>query len=128
MTTRALADTSFFVADEQDRGRAGDHPNELAVSIITIAELRLGVLTARDDATRSQRLRTAMRVEQLAPLPVDSTVADAWAELLVALKRTGRRLPTNDSWIAATAIAHQLPVVTQDADYDGVPGLDVIRV
>jgi predicted nucleic acid-binding protein len=38
------------------------------------------------------------------------------------------RLPLNDSWIAATAIANHMPVVSQDGDYDGVPGLRVIRV
>jgi predicted nucleic acid-binding protein len=37
-------------------------------------------------------------------------------------------MPVNNSWIAATAMAHRLPVVTQDDDYDGVPGLDVIRI
>ena len=37
-------------------------------------------------------------------------------------------MPVNDSWIAATAIAHGLPVVTQDDDYADVPGLDVIRI
>jgi len=34
----------------------------------------------------------------------------------------------NDSWIAATAIAHRLPLVTQDRDYAGVPGLDVVTL
>jgi predicted nucleic acid-binding protein len=37
-------------------------------------------------------------------------------------------MPVNDSWIAATAMSLGVPVVTQDADYDGVPGLQVIRV
>jgi predicted nucleic acid-binding protein len=37
-------------------------------------------------------------------------------------------MPINDSWIAATAIAHRMPVVTQDGDYAGIPGLDVIRL
>lgn len=40
----------------------------------------------------------------------------------------GRLMPVNDSWIAATAIALGVPVVTQDDDYDGAPGLDVIKV
>jgi predicted nucleic acid-binding protein len=38
------------------------------------------------------------------------------------------RMPVNDSWIAAIAIANEMVVVTQDKDYDGVPGLDVVKV
>jgi predicted nucleic acid-binding protein len=38
------------------------------------------------------------------------------------------RPPINDCWIAATAIAHAVPVVTQDADYDPMPGLEVIKI
>jgi predicted nucleic acid-binding protein len=68
------------------------------------------------------------RAEALDPLPVDSRVAGAWAVLRLALREMGRRMPLKDSWIAATAIAHSMPVVSQDADYDGVLGLRVIRL
>src|SRR2546421_4137783 len=61
-------------------------------------------------------------------VPVDGRVAGAWAALRLALRDEGRRMPLNDSWIAATAIAHRIPVVSQDADYDRIPGLEVIRV
>jgi predicted nucleic acid-binding protein len=47
---------------------------------------------------------------------------------VAGLRAAGRRAPVNDSWIAATAIARGLPVATQDDDYDGMPGLDVIRL
>ena len=40
----------------------------------------------------------------------------------------GLRLGVNDSWIAATAIAHGLSIVTQDTDYHEIPGLEVIKV
>jgi len=90
--------------------------------------LRLGVLTAADGPARARRLETVSRAEALDPLPIDSGVAHAWATLRLALRDLGLRMPLNDSWIAATAIAHHLPVVSQDADYDGVPGLVVIRV
>lgn len=83
---------------------------------------------AGDDRSRALRLNTLLFAEQLSPLPIDRMVAEAWARLNQALRSVGRRLPVNDSWIAATAIAHGLTVVTQDADYDGVPGLHVIRV
>ncbi|HYU56611.1 MAG TPA: type II toxin-antitoxin system VapC family toxin [Actinomycetota bacterium] len=123
-----LADTSLFIAFEQKRHLAGSPPESIAISVITVGELRLGVLAADDGPTRARRLETLSRAEALEPLPVDALVAHAWATLRLALRDAGRRMPLNDSWIAATAIAHGIPVVSQDGDYDGVPGVEVIRV
>ncbi|MGI8535056.1 MAG: type II toxin-antitoxin system VapC family toxin [Mycobacteriales bacterium] len=124
----ALADTSLFIAVEQERPLAGTPPEQIAVSIVTIAELRLGVLAADDGPTRARRLESLTRADALEPLPVDRSVAAAWAALLIALRDAGKRMPLNDSWIAATALAKGIPVVSQDADYDEVPGLEVLRV
>src|ERR1700674_4101711 len=124
----AIADTSLFIALEQKRALAGSPPEQIAISVVSIGELRLGVLTATDGAARARRLETVSRAEALDPLPIDSRVAHAWATLRLALRDKGLRMPLNDSWIAATAIAHHLLLVAQDADYDGVPGLEVIRV
>jgi predicted nucleic acid-binding protein len=124
----AIADTSIFIATEQQRPLAGAPPQQIAVSVVTIGELRLGVLAAVDSPTRARRLETLSRAESLDPLPIDLQVAHTWAALLLALRDRGQRMPVNDSWIAATAIARHLPVVTQDSDYDAVPGLEVVRV
>lgn len=124
----ALADTSLFIALEQARPLLAVPPARVTVSVITVGELRLGVLATADGATRARRLLTLLRAEALEPLPVDAGVAHAWAALRVALRDSGRRMPLNDSWIAATAIAHRIPVVSQDDDYTGVPGVAVIRV
>ncbi len=61
-------------------------------------------------------------------MPIDDGVAQAWARLRVALRDSGRRMTVNDAWIAATALALDVPVVSQDDDYADVPGLSVIRV
>jgi predicted nucleic acid-binding protein len=124
----ALADTSLFIAIEQDRPRSARLPERVAVSVVTVGELRLGVLAASDGPTRSRRLETLSAVAALDPLPVDEVVAHAWATLRLALRDAGMRMPVNDSWIAATAIANDLAVASQDGDYDDVPGLQVIRV
>jgi predicted nucleic acid-binding protein len=127
--TRGLADTSVFIANEGGRPlRVADLPDELAISVITIGELRAGVLAAGDAETRARRLATFTEVLRLEPLPVDETVAESWASLRVALRDRRRRMPVNDSWIAATAMALHIPVVTHDGDYEPLPGLDVIRV
>jgi predicted nucleic acid-binding protein len=124
----ALADTSVFIAVEQDRSFSSQPPERLAVSVVTVGELRLGVLAAEDGPTRARRLKTLSAVAALDPLPVDEGVAHAWAALRLALRDEGKRMPVNDSWIAATAIANDLPVASQDSDYDDIPGLRVIRV
>ena len=123
-----LADTSLFIAVEEQRPLAAIPPARIAVSVITIGELRLGVLAAADDVNRARRLTTLLRAEALDPLPIDAHVAHAWTTLRLALRERGKRMPLNDSWIAATAIAHGIPVVSQDDDYSGVPGISVVRV
>ncbi|MFL5796577.1 MAG: PIN domain-containing protein [Actinomycetota bacterium] len=85
-------------------------------------------MTAAEGAIRGRRLETLSHAETLEPLPVDTAVANAWAALRLALREAGKRMPLNDSWIAATAIAARIPVVSQDGDYDDVPGVEVIRI
>lgn len=127
--TRGLADTSLFIATESGRELDGGKvPDELAVSMVTYGELRLGVLAATDAYAHERRLATLLRAAQFELVPVDERVADAWAALLVRLKAAGRSMKANDSWIAATALSLGVPVVTQDSDFDGVPGLDVLKV
>lgn len=123
-----LADTSLFIAAEAGRPVVGAPPERIMVSIVTIAELRVGVLATSDVGIRSRRLATLQQAQTLMPLMIDDDVATQWAELRVRLRDAGRSMPVNDSWIAATALAAGVPVVTQDPDYDDVPGLEVIRV
>jgi predicted nucleic acid-binding protein len=85
-------------------------------------------LAAAETGTRAIRLRTLDDARALEPIPIDQRVADTWAELRIALRDAGRRMPVNDSWVAATAIAHSFPLATRDDDDDSVPGLRVVRV
>lgn len=103
--------------------------DEILVSVITLGELTLGVRLALDAATRARRLATLSYVEStFEPLPIDAEVARVWATVVASLQAIGRGAPVNDSWIAAVALARGLAVVTQDDDYDAMPGLRVIRV
>jgi predicted nucleic acid-binding protein len=127
--SRGIADTSVFIARESGRLLAeAKLPDELAISVITVGELRAGVLTAVDVEARARRLATLSEALALDPLPVDQAVSETWARLCVLLREAQKRMPVNDSWIAATAMSLGVPVVTRDEDYVEVPGLDVIRV
>jgi predicted nucleic acid-binding protein len=129
---KGVLDTSIFVALESGRRlNEGALPRQNAISIVTRAELRAGVLVADDIATRDRRIATMEAAGRFSILPIDRTVDSAWAQMRAYLAASGRRVNANDMWIAATAAAHEIPVVTQDTDYDalnGVAGLTVIPI
>lgn len=128
----ALLDTSVFIASENGRALStGELPAESLVSVVTVAELQAGVLAARDTATRARRLATLEAVTGIEPLSIDAAAARHWARLCVRLAEEGLRVNVNDLWIAAVAAANDLPVVSQDADFDAleaIGGPTVIRV
>ena len=126
--TRAIADTSVFIAREAGRPLS-DLPDELAVSVVTAAELELGVLRALDGPTRATRLATLSRVRAEFPLlDIDGAIASCFARIADEQLRAGRKLRRHDAWIAATAMRHQASIVTQDADFTSFDSVEVIRV
>jgi predicted nucleic acid-binding protein len=129
---RGLLDTSVFIAAESGRPlRQEAMPQASAVSIITRAELRVGVFAAETVAIRDRRIATLEASSRFPILPVDGEVDRAWSQMRVYLAASGRRVNANDVWIAATAAAYEMPVLTQDGDFDalnGVAGLTVIPV
>ena len=125
---QAILDTSVFIAREQGRP-LGDLPDEVAVSVVTLSELRHGVLAADGHELMAQRLSTLEAARQIAkPLTIDEAVGDELARVRVVLKAIGRAMKVMDAWIAATAMAHGAAVCTQDADFDAVAEAGLIEV
>jgi predicted nucleic acid-binding protein len=128
-----LLDTSVFVARETGRPLA-ELPERVAVSVITIGELQLGVLMAAEAATRVRRADTLALARTADPIPASEAVMVEWARLVAACRSAGiqRMVKLTDALIAATAIEHGLPVVTQDEDYDQIAraysALSIIKV
>lgn len=126
---RALADTSVFIGIEAARFDASQFAGyEWGVSAITLGELRLGVLQASGPEAAARRLSTYQLAQRFEPLGIDERVSEAWALLVSRLRAANQRVPINDSWIAATAIAHSIPIVAQDDNYSAMPGLEVIAI
>lgn len=129
---RGMLDTSVFIASESGRSLDEERlPEESAISVVTLAELHAGVLAAADTETRAIRMATLNALADIQLIPVDEEAALTWAHMTVHLAETGRRVNVNDLWIAASAATHNLPIVTQDSDFDavaGVAGLSIVRV
>jgi len=131
--TVGLLDTSVFIAREVNRP-LGELPERVTVSVITIGELELGVLSANEAAARARRAGTLALARTVDPVPISEPIMAAWARLVADCRSAGieRTVKLTDALIAATAIDLGLPVVTQDDDYDQIarahPPLQVLKV
>jgi hypothetical protein len=111
---RAVLDTNLVIATD-----VPPLAGELAISVATIAELHFGVLVAREQAARAERLRRLSVLQRtFDPLPVDDAVAASYGQLAAAVVAAGRqpRARTMDLLIAATAHAHSARLYTRNVD------------
>ena len=118
-----LADTSVFIAAEQRRTLGAPPDGEARISVATVTELVFGVRRAQDGPLRVLREATLQRARAFIAMPYDEAVAERLADLLAAARDARRRAGAMDAIIAATALAHDLAVWTQDDDFDVLAGL-----
>ncbi|MDR1833795.1 MAG: type II toxin-antitoxin system VapC family toxin [Propionibacteriaceae bacterium] len=124
-----LLDTSVFIASESGRALDADRlPQRGYVSVVTAAELEAGIHAAATPEIRAQRLLTYQAVMRLELLPIDRQVSHHWATLRYRVANAGHRANINDLWIAATALARKIPVVTQDDDFAVLAALGVLEI
>lgn len=113
-----------------------DDPNSLPVepliTTITLAELSVGPLVARDDQERAARQAHLQQAEtDFSPLPFDPPAARAFGQVAAALRQAGRKPAARayDAMIAATALANDLPIYTANpADFADIDRLEVVPV
>jgi len=105
-----------------------DVPDEsLHVSVLTLGEIRSGVERLAPGAKR-ERLRVWLEVDlpgwfESRLLPVDGGVADRWGRLVAEVRRS---IPAIDGLLAATALRHELRLVTRNVADFAIPGLEVV--
>ena len=119
---RAVLDTSIVIATD-----VPPLEGELAVSAVTLAELHFGVLVAKEQSVRAERLRRLLLLQRtFDAVPVDDAVAASYGQLAAAIVEAGRRprARSMDLLIAATAHAHSARLYTRNAaDFVGLEGL-----
>lgn len=128
---RGVLDTSVVIALSLAIDPA-DLPAEPLITAVTLAELSVGPLVARDEYERSARQAHLQQAEaDFDPLPFDAAAARAFGGVAASLRQAGRKTSARayDAMIAATALANDLPVYTcNEADFAGIAGLEVIAV
>lgn len=127
----ALLDTSALITSMDTDAMADLAFERLTVSSLTYAELRLGLVTARDRASLDHRTSRLIDIAQLLGpgLPFDDACAREYERLTKTAVDLGQRPRTNtmDRMIAATAVAHRIPLITRNAaDLRGLD--DVVEI
>lgn len=122
-----LLDTNAVIAwIKQDAALARSVLTRLApaVSVFTVGELLFGALKS----VHSERNRVSVQsaVRSFGLIFPDEQTAESYAAVRFSLRRKGRPIPENDIWIVALALQHGLPLLTRDAHFREVEGLEVI--
>lgn len=129
--TRGILDTSTLVLLRL-LPNADALPAEPLITAVTLAELGVGPLVARDEEERARRQAHLQQAEaDFVPLPFDAAAARAFGQVAASLRRSGRKAAARayDAMIAAIAIANDFPVHTcNPGDFEGIEGLEVVAV
>jgi predicted nucleic acid-binding protein len=119
LDTNAL---SAFADGEASVGEVLRRQARAAIPVIVLGEFRYGIAQSRHRSTYEAWLQS--QLDGFHVLAVTEETAVSYAQLRIALKRSGRPIPANDAWIAALAIQHRLPILSRDQHFDAVPGLE----
>lgn len=93
-----------------------------AIPVIVLGEFRYGIARSKRRSSYEAWLDSSLIHFDI--LSVTDETAIAYAGLRLKLKQAGRPIPANDTWIAALALQHRLPILSRDAHFDAVRGLD----
>ena len=118
LDTNAL---SAFVDGDAGVGAVLRTQARAAIPVIVLGEFRYGIAESRHRKAYESWLDSQLRHFDVLAITDQTTIA--YAALRVALRRSGRPIPANDAWIAALALQHRLPILSRDAHFDVVAGV-----
>ena len=121
LDTNAIS--ALFEDDEALHARIA-HEGTLHLPVIAIGEFRFGLLGSRLREMLEGKL--AALIGRCVIFAVNEATTAHYAELRRALKLAGTPIPANDLWIAAIARQHDFPILSRDAHFDEVPGIERI--
>ena len=120
---RVLVDTSAYSAfmrgHEEVRAALG-RADQITLNPVVLGELRSGFLRGARRRANEQELRSFRLSPRVTTIDLDDETSDRYALILDALRNAGTPIPTNDIWIAASAMQHGLRLLTTDAHYRNV--------
>ncbi len=114
---------SHFKRGDEQAVAAIDAAEWIGVSTVVLGELRTGFALGGRARDNERELSAFLRNPVVEVVDVDDGTSKIYAELVVALRNAGTPLPTNDIWIAASAMAAGATVVTFDRHFSTIQGV-----
>jgi len=99
--------------------------DEISINVIVLGELKSGFLGGRHREKNEQELAQFLASPRARVLGIDEETADRYAVILDFLRSAGTPIPTNDVWIAASAMQYGLRVLTMDQHFRKIPQIVV---
>lgn len=99
---------------------------DIFIPFIVLGELRAGFACGTRSSQNEQTLTRFLNTPRVCQLFADEDTTRHYARLFRQLRKQGTPIPTNDLWIAALAIQHDLLLFTRDGHFDYLPQLPVI--
>lgn len=95
----------------------------IGINIVVIGELYSGFKGGHKETLNRTELEEFLDTPRVDVIPIDEITAEFYAQIYWNLKRKGHPVPTNDMWIAASALQHGLALFTLDAHFKAIDGL-----
>jgi len=125
---RILLDTNAYAAFKRGQAEAVaiiQKADVVALTPVVLGELLGGFAAGAKERQNRAELNAFLSAPRVWVAPVDGVTAERYAQVYAALRAAGTPIPTNDMWIAASALQHGLRLFTFDAHFQAVPGLVV---
>jgi tRNA(fMet)-specific endonuclease VapC len=123
-----IIDTNAYVAFKRGDPRilkALSTADTLCFNVTVLGELLAGFAAGTKEAKNREELSTFLESPRVSVYPITELTADNYALIYASLRRKGQPIPTNDLWIAASALEHGAGVLTLDAHFKHIDGLRV---
>ena len=113
-------DTSAYSAFMRGHGGVVDavrHAEEIVFTPTVLGELKSGFLLGSQTARNEKELAQFLESSRVRTVVMDEETAARYAVIFADLKKAGRPVPSNDLWIAASAMQHGLPILSLDSHF-----------
>jgi predicted nucleic acid-binding protein len=127
---RVLLDTNLYADFKRGEKGAAEllrTADEIVLSAVVLGELLSGFAAGRREVHNRAELALFLSTPRVKVVGVDETTADFYARVFALLRRKGRPIPTNDLWIAASALQHGLILATRDEHFGSIEGLATVQ-